>query len=159
MNTRRVYIGLGTNIGDKQHNLARAIEHLSLALGLPEAVSSFIDSEPWGFNSENRFLNCVAAFDTTLTPLGLLDTTESIERAMGRTVKSHDRQYHDRIIDIDILFYGNETINSERLTVPHPLLHKRDFVLTPLGEIAPRLVHPLLGKTIATIIEENKKHS
>lgn len=154
MNTKRVYLGLGTNTGNKNENLARAIELLSLALGSPVALSGIIESEPWGFESENRFLNCVAAFDTTFSPTLLLDTTEEIERTLGRTRKSLNGQYSDRIIDIDILFYGNEIIESERLTIPHPLLHKRDFVLLPLQEIAPLLVHPRLHKKIEELAKE-----
>lgn len=154
MNTKRVYLGLGTNTGNKNENLARAIELLSLALGSPVALSSIFESEPWGFESENRFLNCVAAFDTTFNPTLLLDTTEEIERTLGRTRKSLNGQYSDRIIDIDILFYGNEIIESERLTIPHPLLHKRDFVLFPLQEIAPLLVHPRLHKSIEELAKE-----
>ena len=154
MNTKRVYLGLGTNTGNKNENLARAIELLSLALGSPVALSGIIESEPWGFESENRFLNCVAAFDTRFSPTLLLDTTEEIERTLGRTRKSLNGQYSDRIIDIDILFYGNEIIESERLTIPHPLLHKRDFVLLPLQEIAPLLVHPRLHKKIKELAKE-----
>lgn len=154
MNTKRVYLGLGTNTGNKNENLTRAIELLSLALGSPVALSGIFESEPWGFESENRFLNCVAAFDTTFSPTLLLDTTEEIERTLGRTRKSLNGQYSDRIIDIDILFYGNEIIESERLTIPHPLLHKRDFVLLPLQEIAPLLVHPRLHKKIEELAKE-----
>ena len=147
MNKQRIYLGLGTNTGSKADNLTRAIGLLSLALGLPAAVSRYMESEPWGFDSANTFLNCVAAFDTTLAPLKLLDTTEEIERRLGRTSKSTNGQYSDRIIDIDILFYGDEIIESDRLTVPHPLLDQRDFVLLPLIEIAPTLVHPQLRQT------------
>ena len=149
-----VYLGLGTNIGDRRLNLTRAIELLSLALGKCIAVSRFIETAPWGFKSENSFLNCAAAFETELQPTELLDTTESIERELGRTVKSQGGNYSDRIIDIDILLYGNETIETERLTVPHPLMHKRDFVLQPLAEIAPDVVHPVLDKSIILLLKE-----
>ena len=149
-----VYLGLGTNIGDRQQNLTRAIELLSLALGKCIAVSRFIETAPWGFDSENSFLNCAAAFETELQTTELLDTTESIERELGRTVKSQGGNYSDRIIDIDILLYGNETIETERLTVPHPLMHKRDFVLQPLAEIAPDVVHPVLDKSIILLLKE-----
>ena len=149
-----VYLGLGTNIGDRQQNLTRAIELLSLALGKCIAVSRFIETAPWGFKSENSFLNCAAAFETELQTTELLDTTESIERELGRTVKSQGGNYSDRIIDIDILLYGNETIETERLTVPHPLMHKRDFVLQPLAEIAPDVVHPVLDKSIILLLKE-----
>lgn len=157
MENRKVYLGLGTNSGNKKENLTRAIENLSLALGLPTAFSTFIESEPWGFESENSFLNCVVAFDTHLSPTELLDTTEEIERRLGRTSKSHNGQYSDRTIDIDILFYGNEVINSDRLTIPHPLLHLRNFVLRPLHEIAPQLTHPAMGRTIDELLAELSK--
>lgn len=154
MEQKRVYMGLGSNTGNKKENLMRAIENLSLALGSPAALSSIIESEPWGFESKNSFLNCVAAFDTHLCPTRLLDIIENIERQMGRTTKSTNGQYSDRPIDIDILFYGNESINTERLTIPHPLLHKRDFVLIPLYEIAPRLIHPLQQKSIEELLSD-----
>ena len=143
-----VYLGLGTNIGNRKENLTRAIEALSLALGRCIAVSQFRGTEPWGFHSENSFLNCAAAFETKLSPLELLDATERIERELGRTAKSHGGNYSDRIIDIDILLYGSMTIDSERLTIPHPLMHLRSFVLDPLAQIAPDTVHPTLGRSI-----------
>ena len=154
---KRIYLGLGTNLGDRQENLTRAIEALSLALGTCKAQSAFLETEPWGFESENGFLNCVVAFDTELTPTELLDTTERIERELGRTVKSTCGNYHDRLIDIDILLYGNTVIESERLTIPHPLMHLRDFVLAPLAEIAPDTVHPTLGKNIAELLAKIRK--
>ena len=154
---KRIYLGLGTNLGDRQENLTRAIEALSLALGTCKAQSSFLETEPWGFESDNGFLNCVVAFDTELTPTELLDTTERIERELGRTVKSTGGNYHDRLIDIDILLYGNTVIESERLTLPHPLMHLRDFVLMPLAEIAPDTVHPTLNKSIAGLLAEIRK--
>jgi 2-amino-4-hydroxy-6-hydroxymethyldihydropteridine diphosphokinase len=155
----KVYLGLGTNLGEKKENLVRAIEKLSLALGPCTACSTFIETEPWGFKSNNGFLNCVAAFETELTPFGLLDATERIERELGRTAKSDGANYHDRIIDIDILLYGDTVINSERLTIPHPLMHRRDFVLEPLAEIAPETIHPLLRKSIGKLLEELRPSS
>ena len=143
-----VYLGLGTNIGNRKENLTRAIEALSLALGHYTALSSFIETAPWGFNSDNAFLNCTVAFDTELSPFQLLDTTENIERELGRTSKSNGGVYHDRVIDIDILLYGSETVSTDRLTIPHPLMHMRDFVLEPLAQIAPHTIHPTTGKSI-----------
>ena len=151
-----VYLGLGTNIGNKKENLTRAIEALSLALGHYTALSSFIETAPWGFESENTFLNCAVAFETVLLPEELLGTTERIERELGRTAKSTGGTYHDRVIDIDILLYGNETIDTPRLTIPHPLMHLRDFVLEPLAEIAPEVVHPTTGKSISRLADEVK---
>ena len=150
----KVYLGLGTNIGSKKDNLTRAIDLLSLALGKCISVSHFIETSPWGFESENSFLNCVATFDTGLAPLELLDTTERIEHELGRTQKSTDGIYHDRIIDIDILLYGENVIEEPRLTIPHPLMHKRTFVLEPLAEIAPEAIHPTTGKKIRQLLEE-----
>ena len=149
-----VYLGLGTNIGNKKENLTRAIETLSLALGHYTALSSFIETAPWGFESENTFLNCAVAFETVLLPEELLDTTESIERELGRTTKSTGGTYHDRVIDIDILLYGSKTVETPRLTIPHPLMHLRDFVLEPLAEIAPEAIHPALGKSIHQLAAE-----
>lgn len=153
-----IYLGLGTNLGNKEENLTRAIETLSLALGPCVSQSSFMETEPWGFDSENSFLNCVVAFETETTPAELLDTTERIERALGRTHKSVGGCYHDRAIDIDILLYGSRIINSQRLTIPHPLMHKRTFVLEPLAEIAPVTIHPAIGKSIRELLEELRKN-
>lgn len=157
--TKRLYLSLGTNLGNKRENLTRAIESLSLALGKCVAVSRFIGTAPWGFESDNSFLNCAVAFDTDIAPLELLDITESIERKLGRTQKSHDGHYSDRIIDIDILLYGDDIIESDRLTIPHPLMHKRDFVLEPLAGIAPETQHPVLHKSIEQLLEEYKEQT
>ena len=151
-----IYLGLGTNIGDKKENLTRAIDALSLALGNYTALSAFMETAPWGFDSDNTFLNCVVAFDTTISPTMLLDITEGIERELGRTTKSTSGIYHDRVIDIDILLYGSETIETPRLTIPHPLMHLRDFVMEPLAAIAPHTVHPTTGKSIEELTTELK---
>ena len=143
-----VYLGLGTNIGNRTGNLTRAIEALSLALGHYTALSSFMETAPWGFDSDNAFLNCAVAFETELLPEELLNTTERIERELGRTIKSNGGIYHDRIIDIDILLYDSIIVETPRLTIPHPLMHKRDFVLEPLAQIAADTVHPTTGKSI-----------
>ena len=149
-----VYLGLGTNTGYKKDNLTRAIELLSLALGRYTSLSSFLETAPWGFESDNTFLNCVVSFETDLMPQELLVTTEKIERELGRTVKSNGGIYHDRTIDIDILLYGSEIIKTPRLTIPHPLMHQRAFVLEPLAEIAPDLMHPTIGKSIKQLANE-----
>lgn len=151
---KKVYLGLGTNSGNRTENLTRATVLLSLALGNCTAQSSFIETEPWGFDSNNKFLNCVVAFETDKNPIGVLEITEGIERKLGRTTKSIGGAYHDRIIDIDILLYGNEKIQSERLTIPHPLMHLRDFVLAPLAEIAPDTTHPIFGKSAEVMLKE-----
>lgn len=143
-----VYLGLGSNQGDREQLMAQAIEMLSVALGAPVRLSSTIETEAWGFVSPNPFLNMVASFSTDVPPIELLHVIEDIERCLGRKTKSVGGVYSDRPIDIDILFYGDRIISTERLTVPHPRLHERLFVLAPLVEISPRLMHPLLGKSV-----------
>lgn len=149
-----VYLGIGTNLGDKDKNLKRAVKFLSLHIGKLISVSSFFSSEPWGFESDNNFRNAVVLLETEMLPLQVLHKTQEIEKEMGRKEKSNARQYSDRIIDIDILFYDNLVLNTSELKIPHPLLQKRDFVLSPLAEIAPDLVHPILNKTIRTLWNE-----
>lgn len=142
-----VYLGLGTNIGNKRKNMVTAAALLAERAGDILSLSSFYETEPWGFESDNTFLNAALALETTYSPLELLHLTQQIEREMGRTQKSNGA-YHDRIIDIDILLYGNERINNEELVVPHPLMQQRLFVMQPLAEIAPSLLHPVLQKTM-----------
>lgn len=149
-----IYLGLGTNEGNKEENIRGAIEELSHLLGTPTAVATIIETEPWGFRSDNSFLNTVVAFKSTLAPEEILKATQEIERRLGRTKKSIDGCYSDRPIDIDILLYGSRVIESKHLTIPHPLLHKRLFVLQPLAQIAPGLIHPILGKSIAELLKE-----
>lgn len=138
------YLGLGTNLGNKQKNLNDAIIALSIGAGNVLAVSSFVHSEPLGFASENQFLNAVVLFETTLSPFQLLEKTQEIERSLGRTAKSVTG-YSDRIIDIDILLYDNELVDQPTLKIPHPKMTERDFVLIPLLELAPDLAHPATG--------------
>ena len=135
----KVYLGIGTNLGDRKANLMRAVEHINEQAGHVLACSSFMQSEPWGFCSENAFLNAVVEIDTPHTPYELLHITQEIERTMGRTHKSVNGIYADRVIDIDILLYENLTISDAELTIPHPLIWQRDFVYEPLLEIAPHL--------------------
>ena len=130
-----VYLSLGTNLGDKEQNLMSAITEIERRIGPIRAQSAFLTTEPWGFESENSFLNAAVRVETDLAPLALLDETQQIERDMGRTQKSVEGKYHDRIIDIDILLYDDLHIQTKRLTIPHPLMYERDFVLIPLREI------------------------
>lgn len=136
-----VYLSLGTNLGDKKHNLVSAIKEIERRIGPVRAQSAFLTTEPWGFKSENTFLNAAVRVETKLSPNALLRVTQQIEQEMGRTQKSSvDPQqskvvYHDRIIDIDILLYDDLHINTKKLTIPHPHMHERDFVLNPLKEI------------------------
>ncbi len=129
------YLSLGTNLGDRRKNLLDAINMIGERVGEVIRQSSFLETEPWGFSSDNRFLNACIAVDTALSPRDLLRTTQEIERQMGRSVKTSAGEYHDRLIDIDILLYGDITIDEPDLKIPHPLMRQRDFVMVPLGEI------------------------
>ena len=130
-----VYLGLGSNLGDKEHNISRATALISGQIGTVVRQSALYYSEPWGFASANTFVNAVVCVVTTLSPRRLLLATQRIERQMGRTEKSLGGVYHDRIIDIDILLYDDLHIDYPCLKIPHPLMHQRDFVMIPLRSI------------------------
>lgn len=134
-NTHMVYLGLGTNLGDKQKNLNDAIRMLGNQVGEVEKVSSVIETEPEGFKSDNMFLNAVVKVRTALSPFELLDITQDVEKSLGRKEKSSNGIYHDRVIDIDILLYDDINISTPRLVIPHPRMAQREFVMTPLAEI------------------------
>ena len=147
------YLGLGSNQGNRQQLMEQAITMINEQIGAVVRQSSFYETEPWGFDSPNLFLNAVICVETTLCPRCLLAHTQQIERALGRTQKTTpvatnthhssigaDRErphYKDRPIDIDILLYDNLTVDEPDLHIPHPLMHQRDFVMTPLREILP----------------------
>lgn len=147
-----VYLGLGTNIGNRRGNMVKAAALLAERVGDILALSGSMETEPWGFESENLFLNAAIKMETPLTPDELLSATQAIEREMGREKKS-DGSYHDRVIDIDILLYDNRVIEQPGLIVPHPLMQERLFVMAPLAEIAPFERHPLLGRTFMELAD------
>jgi 2-amino-4-hydroxy-6-hydroxymethyldihydropteridine diphosphokinase len=138
----KVYLGLGTNLGDREANLRRAVRLIGERVGTVLRQSSHIETEPWGFESEHKFLNAVILCETDKTPREVLRLTQQIERDMGRKSKSqrpsstvHRPTYTDRPIDIDILLYDNLTVDEPDLKIPHPLMYERDFVMIPLREI------------------------
>ena len=126
---------MGSNLGDCRKNLERAIRLIGNRVGQVTRQSSFIETEPWGFESQNKFLNAVILCETTKTPREVLLLTQQIERDMGRRKKSVSGGYADRPIDIDILLYDDLTVDEPDLKIPHPLMQQRDFVMTPLEEI------------------------
>lgn len=134
-----LYLSLGTNLGDRPNNLKSAVELIALQVGTVKAQSDVIETDPWGFESANRFLNMVIKVETDLQPLEALHVTQEIERRLGRRVKSVNGQYHDRLIDIDLLIYDDTTMSTPELTLPHPRMYQRDFVMKPLLQIAPEL--------------------
>ena len=130
-----VYLGLGSNLGNREENLRGALFEIASSVGVVEAVSSFIVTEPWGFESTHTFVNAVCRVQTRLSPMEVLDATQAIERNLGRTKKSMDGVYSDRLIDIDILLYDDLKMDTPRLIIPHPLMAQRDFVKIPLAEL------------------------
>ena len=134
-----VYLGLGSNQGDRAQLIAEAIRLIDQRVGSVVRQSSLIETEPWGFESANKFLNGVVCCETEKTPREVLVLTQQIERDLGRNKKVNckllNRKYTDRPIDIDILLYDNLTINEPDLQIPHPLMQQRDFVMIPLREI------------------------
>ncbi|ADL41567.1 2-amino-4-hydroxy-6-hydroxymethyldihydropteridine pyrophosphokinase [Caldicellulosiruptor obsidiansis OB47] len=139
-----VFLGLGSNLGDRGENIKKAIEHLKDKIRI-EKVSSIIETEPYGFVDQPKFLNCVLKGTTVLSPLELLEFVLDIENKMGR---KRLFKWGPRNIDIDILFYDDCVIDTENLKIPHPELHKRLFVLEPLCEIEKDFVHPVLKKSV-----------
>ena len=131
----KVFLGLGSNLGDRKENLACAIRLIGERVGKVLRVSSFIETQPWGFESDNAFVNAVILCETELKPRQVLQTTQKIERDLGRKKKSTDGGYADRCIDIDILLYDDLRVDEPDLQIPHPLMLKRDFVMIPLREI------------------------
>ena len=142
------YLGLGSNLGDREETIRRAIELIGEQAGTVEAQSALYYSDPWGFESEHGFVNAVVRISTTLTPHKLLDVTQAIERQLGKTARHATERklitsssslltshYHDRPIDIDILLYDDLTIDTPRLKIPHPLMHERPFVMEPLNSL------------------------
>lgn len=148
----KVYLGLGTNLGDKELNLHTAIDKINERIGKVTSLSAFYVTAPWGFSSENSFLNAACCVESGLSPFDILKETQAIERELGRMKKSVGGNYSDRLIDIDLLLYGDLILHTPELELPHPLMTERRFVMEPLVEIAPEVVHPVLGKRLGELL-------
>ncbi|MDR3705795.1 MAG: 2-amino-4-hydroxy-6-hydroxymethyldihydropteridine diphosphokinase [Paludibacteraceae bacterium] len=147
-----VYLGLGTNLGDKPANLQFALDSISgQQIGVISSMSPVYQSEAWGYTSDNSFLNMVVCAETELAPEALLNACQRIEIAAGRETKS-GRDYADRVLDLDILYYDKLVLHQNKLSIPHPLIAERKFVLQPLCDIAPFFVDPALGNTITDML-------
>ena len=146
-----VYLGLGTNLGNKEANLRTAIYKLQERIGKQVSLSSFYETAPWGFESCHSFLNAAIGLETSLSPIEILHITQEIEKELGRTKKSVNGSYSDRLIDIDILLYDTLVLQTPELTIPHPLMTERDFVMNPLIEIAGNVIHPTRQKTLSEL--------
>ena len=152
-----VFLGIGTNLGDREGNLSAALSMITENIGKIVKASSVYESEPWGFHSDDKFLNMVVKVETTLSASGLLGRILMDEVLLGRIRAG--KQYSSRKIDIDILFYDDLILDEESLKIPHPHLHERKFVLIPLCEIAPEFMHPLFKKTVTSLLAECKDAS
>ena len=131
----RVYLSLGSNLGNRKRNIREALEKIGELIGDVERQSALYETKPWGYSSPNDFINAGACVPTPLAPRQLLEATQKVEQEMGRKLKSVNGEYHDRIIDIDILLYDDLRIDQPDLKIPHPLMEERDFVMVPLREI------------------------
>lgn len=150
MDTHHVYLGLGSNLGNRKSRLEEAIEQIS-KFATVKKTSSIYETEPWGLKDQPKFLNQVIFVESILGPNELLSRLKKIEQQMGRKKSVH---FGPRLIDLDILFYDDLIMKTDDLTIPHPYLTERAFVLVPLAEIAPTLVHPQKHKTIKALMKE-----
>lgn len=155
----RVCLSLGSNLGPRETYLRKALQALDKELGSLVKCSSFYETLPWGFSSDSLFLNAAACYDTLLSPEEVLAVTQQIEKSLGRKEKSRQGQYADRCIDIDILLYDDRVIETPDMILPHPHMAERMFVLEPLAEIMPHMLHPQLRKTILQLKEELAERS
>lgn len=147
----KIFISLGSNLGDKVHNLENASGKIQEKIGPITLHSNIYETEPWGYSRQPYFLNQVVQIETSLTPLQVLQLLMETETGMGRTRTFRNAS---RIIDLDILFYGEEIIHEKDLIIPHPSISARKFVLVPLSEIAPQFIHPVLKKPVKQLLDE-----
>jgi dihydroneopterin aldolase/2-amino-4-hydroxy-6-hydroxymethyldihydropteridine diphosphokinase len=150
----RVVLGLGSNIGSRRANLQKALKEISLIKGVNIlAVSSVYETEPWGLKKQRKFFNCAAVCMCKLSPDELMASLHETERGLGRRRRV---KWAPRTIDIDILFFGSRIIKKKNIEIPHPRVPERNFVLVPLNELIPRLIHPVLKKKISVILQRSR---
>tara|TARA_B110000046_G_scaffold181964_1_gene215064 strand:- start:1786 stop:2289 length:504 start_codon:yes stop_codon:yes gene_type:complete len=147
----RVFISLGSNLGNRISNIEKAYTEIEAKIGRIELKSSFYKTPPWGFQSEEEFVNSLIRVETGFELKELLSHLKTIEQELGRKKKGAKLGYQDRLIDLDIIDYDNLVYSSDLITVPHERMHLRNFVIFPLHEIAPNWIHPKLNKTVETL--------
>lgn len=145
-----IYLSLGSNLGRREQYLEEALEKIQKRIGRLDKVSRYYESEPCGFSSGNRFYNCCLSLRSSIDPLRLMELLLQIEQEMGRSMEGSI--YSDRVIDIDLLLYGDKQLDLPGLTVPHPSMWDRRFVLAPLAEIAPEVIHPVAEISISRML-------
>jgi 2-amino-4-hydroxy-6-hydroxymethyldihydropteridine diphosphokinase len=148
-----IYLGIGSNLGDKKAHCRRAVELLRSRGMSVTKESTMVESDPWGLKDQPRFINMAVEAETLMLPFELLNMLKGIEEEMGRTAGV---RWGPRLIDIDILLYEGLVLSTDILTIPHQRLHEREFVLAPLAEIAPNVIHPLMSKNISELLREVK---
>ncbi len=153
----RLIVSTGSNLGPRQKNLESVISKISERIGCVRRASSIYESDAWGYRSKNPFYNQCLEVETELTPEECMDRILKIERTMGR--ERDGTGYRDRIIDVDILLFDDLVVKTRRMTIPHPGMPDRRFVLLPLAEILPHLRHPVLNLTVSEILEKCPDHS
>lgn len=147
-----VVIGLGSNIGDRKQNLELAIAEMEKVFECTAKCSRFYQSEAWGFDTNDLFLNCCIIITTHFSPKEVLNETQSIELKLGRVKKSKNNVYESRVIDLDILYFGNLILETETLIIPHPLIYDRAFVVRPLADVRPLYIDPVKRVSILDIL-------
>ncbi len=150
----KYYLSLGGNIGDSRAVLGGALDEINRQAGQVEQISSFYTTVPWGFSARQDFVNAAAVVESTLVPQEMLEKLMGIEKLFGRERDADAKGYASRTLDIDIIFAGNEILDTPSLKIPHPLAHLRRFVLEPMAEIAPDYIHPMLGKPVRELLKE-----